>query len=247
MTPAHTPIQQDVFQNRNTAYGAYQLRKKYNHNMTLGILISVGVFLASILIYTINWNDSDEYEMMQEVQLEPMPELELPKFSIKQAAHPTTEKKSSPKESEQKKVVKEESKQKAQTQKQEAVDTLETKITEETQSKSSESEGEQAFDFVDVMPQYPGGSPSLSRFISSKLVYPNTALRNKIEGVVIVGFVVDKEGKVRNPRIIKSLYPACDEEALRVLRLIDQWIPAKNANRNVSFNFKMPIEFKLNR
>lgn len=215
--------------------------------MTLGILISVGVFLSSILIYNINWSDTDSYEMMQEVQLEPIPELELPKFSIKQAAHPTTEKKSSPKESDQKKVVKEEPKQKPLTQKQEVADTVESKITESAQSKSSETEGEQAFDFVDVMPQYPGGSSSLSRFISSKLVYPNTALRNKIEGVVIVGFVVDKEGKVRNPRILKSLYPACDEEALRVIRLIDQWIPAKNANRNVSFNFKMPIEFKLNR
>ena len=247
MTPEKTPIQQSVFENRNTKYCAYQLRRQYNHNMTLGMLISVSVFLTGVLLYNINWSDTDEYQMMREVQLEPIPELELPKFSIKQTAPTHAEKKSSPKENEQKKGVNEEPKQKPQTQKQEALDTIVTKTLDEMQSKSSETEGEQAFDFVDVMPQYPGGSSTLSRFISSKLVYPNTALRNKIEGVVIVGFVVDKEGKVRNPRIIKSLYPACDEEALRVLRLIDQWIPAKNANRNVSFNFKMPIEFKLNR
>jgi protein TonB len=87
----------------------------------------------------------------------------------------------------------------------------------------------------------------LSRFIASKLVYPNTAVTNRVEGVVVVGFIVDQDGKVRQPRIIKSLYPACDEEALRVVRLIPEWIPARNKNRTVSFNYRMPIEFRLNR
>ncbi|HRG69596.1 MAG TPA: TonB family protein [Saprospiraceae bacterium] len=247
MTPVHTPIQQSVFQNRNTAYGAFQLRKRYNKNMTLGILISIGIFLTVVLFYGIEWNQQEEYEMMQEVQLEPIPELELPKFSIKHSPSTNQAKKQIPKDSEKKKVVKEEQKQETKPQEIATKDTSDVKINSESKTDASENSGDQAFDFVDVMPQYPGGSSSLAKFISSKLVYPNTALRNKIEGVVIVGFVVDKEGKVRNPRIIKSLYPACDEEALRVLRLIDQWIPAKNANRNVSFNFKMPIEFKLNR
>lgn len=125
--------------------------------------------------------------------------MELPKFSIKQTAPSHAEKKSSPKENEQKKVVKEEPKQKPQTQKQEALDTIVTKTLDEVQSKSSETEGEQAFDFVNVIRNTQVAVPLCRVFISSKLVYPNTALRNKIEGVVVVGFVVDKEGRLRNP------------------------------------------------
>ncbi|MBK9729628.1 MAG: TonB family protein [Saprospiraceae bacterium] len=245
-----------VFSNRNRAYGAYQLRLFYNRNMTIGLILSLIIFLACLIIPSIHWNFTKESEMITEVFLENPPDIVLPKLNTKMSSKQVPESpKKNPekkppelKKSEIKKVVKEEIPINEINTTNKDLDSIQQKDLNKVNNNAQiANESEVTFDFVDVMPQYPGGSSNLSRFISSKLVYPNTAFQNKVEGVVVVGFVIDKEGNVRNPKILKSLYPSCDEEALRVIRLIPIWIPAKNNNRNVSFNFKMPIEFKLNR
>ncbi len=247
VSPHKTQSESLVFLNRNKAYGAYQLRKNYPRRMALSGLISIVSFLLIMLLNSIDWTEKPDYEMMQEVEWLPQNEISLPKYHPNPTSAAKSDKKLSATDSEKKKVVREEKPIEKENTQDEKKDSSNLQKEGLTEAEHSENKEDVVFDFVDVMPQYPGGNQSLSRFISSKLVYPNTALRNRIEGVVIVGFIIDKEGKLRNPRILKSLYPACDEEALRVLRLVDTWIPAKNSNRNVSFNYKMPIEFKLNR
>lgn len=241
-----------LFTNRNKTYGAYLLRQSYPKNMTLGILLSIVIFLMILILPGIQFKTTQSMEFMTPVELNSPPEATLPVLPAQPALKPPAniqkKNEAETKKSEYKKVVKEDHKIVPSSSEANKLDTS-NKITTlpSVDSAGFNMENNLVYDFADVMPQYPGGTSSLSRFISSKLVYPNTAIQNKIEGIVVVGFVIDKDGIVRNPKIIKSLYFSCDEEALRVLKLIPVWIPAKNNNRNVSFNFKLPIEFKLNK
>jgi TonB family protein len=227
--------------------------------MSIGLSISISLFLIFIIVPSINWKDDDAVYKMTEVVLDyNAPEIMSPKFQAKpskpdgQESQNKSKTEKTIKTGDQPKVVKEDQVEPVKAQNSDRIDSAEKEVKNKVINQDSlkgignaEGEGDLPFDFVDVMPQFPGGQRSLARFISSKLLYPGSALQNKIEGIVIVGFVIDKNGRLRSPKILKSLYPACDDEALRVVRLIPDWIPAKNQGRNVSINFTMPIEFKL--
>ncbi len=241
-------------------YGAYRLRKTYARNMSIGLGISILLFLICLIAPSIHWEDNSIVYTMTEVALEIPPEIYKPELQSKSSKSVVKEIKVETKANKQ--VKKGENPKIVNDKHVEPNLTKDTNLTDSIQKENSnpsqtsdtlqgisntEGEGDLPFDFVDVMPQFPGGQGSLKRFIASKSVYPGSAFQNKIEGTVIVGFVIDKYGRLRNPKILKSLYPYCDEEALRVVRLIPDWIPAKNQGRNVSINFSMPIEFKLKR
>lgn len=253
-----TSIDDLLFMHKNKYYGAYLLRKSYPRNMSIGLGIAILIFLITLLVPAINWRKDIEDYTLTEVVLDTPPELSIP--NIKSAPPKSNEDVSKVKQKEPTpiktgeipKFVKDDQKDDSRKKSADRIDSTKKESTTTPMSKDStkgsgQLDGEEdiPFDFVDVLPQFPGGQRSLSRFISSKLVYPGSAIQNKIEGIVVVGFVIDKFGGLRNPKILKSLYPACDEEALRVVRLIPDWTPAKNQGRNVSINFKMPIEFKL--
>lgn len=245
-----------LFEKRNKSYGAYLLRKTYASNMSKGLAISIASLIALLVIPSLQCNDGDEIYRMTEVSLESPPVPILPKQVSNPAGAKLEEKKAKQKESLQKK-----SGNKPKIVKEELPETANTAVMKDTLSKESEkqmnisdsaagkqgkeNEGDLAIEFADVMPEFPGGQRALLRFIQSKLSYPGSAVRSKTEGVVYIGFIIDKNGRLRNPKILKSLSPDCDEEALRVVRLIPDWIPAKNQGRNVSINFRLPIEFKL--
>jgi TonB family protein len=74
--------------------------------------------------------------------------------------------------------------------------------------------------------EYPGGPPQFLRFLNKTLRYPDSAVVHEIEGIVVVDFSVTKEGKVENPHVSQSVDKYLDEEALRVIRLMKDWIPA---------------------
>ncbi len=100
-------------------------------------------------------------------------------------------------------------------------------------------------DFVEVMPQYPGGQAELMRYLSSSLRYPTIAAENGIEGRVVLKFVVDKTGKISNIKVIKPLDPSCDKEAVRVVQSMSTWIPGRQNGNAVAVYFTLPIQFKL--
>ncbi|HRO77001.1 MAG TPA: energy transducer TonB [Crocinitomicaceae bacterium] len=100
---------------------------------------------------------------------------------------------------------------------------------------------------VDVMPEFKGGIDSLRQFLTRNLKYPEWEHENKIEGTVVVRLVIDKNGKVKNPRIIKSVQGAknFNAEVLRIVSEMPDWIPAKNAKENVDAYFTLPVRFSL--
>ena len=93
--------------------------------------------------------------------------------------------------------------------------------------------------------QFIGGNEALREYLKGNLKYPQAALDEKIQGTVLVKFVVDETGAVLNPQIIRSVHPVLDEEALRVVRSMGKWQPGEFRNEPVQSYFTLPITFKL--
>jgi TonB family protein len=104
-----------------------------------------------------------------------------------------------------------------------------------------------AFTFVDQMPEFDGGFESLTSFIDLNIEYPSWEKENKIEGTIFVKFIVDKSGKVKNPEIIQLIKESknFDNEAIRIVNLMPDWIPGKLNGQVVEVEFNLPIRFKL--
>ncbi len=99
---------------------------------------------------------------------------------------------------------------------------------------------------VERMPEFPGGQVALVKYLSKNIKYPARAKADSISGRVLVSFVVDKSGAVKDPKIVKSLHADCDEEALRVVRSMPQWTPGEKNGEKVDVLFTLPIQFEAN-
>ena len=118
-------------------------------------------------------------------------------------------------------------------------------ITSKQEEQRHIIDGEQAFVVVEQMPQFPGGENAMREFIQKTLKYPEEAKKNKVQATVLVNFVIDKEGKIRNPKVIRSS-PELNDEALRVLNSMPAWIPGKQGGKPVPVSYTLPIKFALN-
>ena len=96
----------------------------------------------------------------------------------------------------------------------------------------------------ETMPQFPGGNAALMKFIAENYQYPTTLQDSNIVGRVIVQFTIDKEGYVVEPKVVRSLHPDLDKEALRVIRLLPQWKPASQRGIPVCAKYTVPVTFK---
>jgi TonB family protein len=95
-------------------------------------------------------------------------------------------------------------------------------------------------------PLYFGGIAALARVLQNTIQYPMDAMVNGISGKVFVSFILDKNGKTSNYRVIKSVGYGCDEEALRVLKLLsNNWIPALHNGQTATTEYVIPISFKI--
>jgi protein TonB len=99
---------------------------------------------------------------------------------------------------------------------------------------------------VEEMPVFPGGNDSLMTFIRRILKYPQHASVNAIEGKVLVGFIVDKSGKVRDVELKRSSgNKSLDDEALRVVRSMPIWKPGIQDDKPVNVSYVLPLVFRL--
>ena len=99
---------------------------------------------------------------------------------------------------------------------------------------------------VEVMPSYPGDLTECYMFLARHMHYPEEAAEKGIEGRVLIRFVVEKDGRLTNFEVIETPDPLLSDEALRVLKQMPQWIPAKNKGKDVRCRYSMPIQFRLN-
>ena len=101
------------------------------------------------------------------------------------------------------------------------------------------------FDVVEEMPQYPGGPKALMEFLGSSVQYPEEAEKAGIEGRVIATFVVEKDGSISNAKVVKSVDPLLDAEALRVIGAMPNWKPGKQNGQVVRVKYTIPLSFHL--
>lgn len=94
-------------------------------------------------------------------------------------------------------------------------------------------------------PEYPGGFSAMHRFLQQNILYPDTVLSTL--GVVTVGFLVDEQGRIREAEVVKGLAPVFDAEALRVVKLMPDWIPGRANGRPVKARIEVPIRFAATR
>ena len=103
----------------------------------------------------------------------------------------------------------------------------------------------EVFTVVEEMPQYPGGMMECMKFLSKNIRYPAESQKAKIEGRVIVQYVVKEDGKVSDVKVVRSVSPDLDAEAIRVVSMMPEWIPGKQRGKAVAVKYTMPIMFRL--
>lgn len=101
---------------------------------------------------------------------------------------------------------------------------------------------EKVYEVVEQMPFFPGGQEALMTYINHNIKYPEEDCG---QGRVTVSFIVEKDGSITNATIRRSVDPAFDREALRVISSMPKWIPGKNNGRKVRVRFNVPVQFKL--
>ena len=108
----------------------------------------------------------------------------------------------------------------------------------------TETKGDSIFSVVETMPDFPGGQKELLSFLSRNIKYPTKAIENKIQGRVIVQFVVNKDGSIFGAKVVRSVDPDLDKEALRVINSMPKWKPGMQKGEPVSVKFTVPIVFR---
>ncbi len=111
-------------------------------------------------------------------------------------------------------------------------------------AQKSKMDGE-VFTVVEQKPEFPGGKDALMKYLISELKYPKDAEADGVEGRVMVQFIVDKDGSIKNVEALKGIAPSCDEEAVRVIANMPNWNPGSQRGKKVAVRMLMPIVFSL--
>ena len=101
------------------------------------------------------------------------------------------------------------------------------------------------YDVTETMPQFPGGQGVMMKYLAANIKYPASAVKAKKQGRVIVAFVIQKDGSVTNARIVKSVDPELDAEALRIVKAMPNWTPGTQDGKPVNVNYTIPVVFSL--
>lgn len=104
---------------------------------------------------------------------------------------------------------------------------------------------EEVFIVVEQMPEYPGGMKEMLKFLQENVKYPENAMKNNVQGRVIVQFVIEKDGTPTEFKVARSVDPDLDAEALRVLQTMPKWKPGMQRGEVVRVKFTVPVSFKL--
>jgi protein TonB len=246
-----------VFANRNKEYGAYDIRKKYETRMVRSLLVALGIIALAVGGPIIGSLISDKLAakkaaMSEEVTLAepppidktipppppvipPPPVVQTIKFTPPKVVKDEEVKEEPPPTQEEMKDV------------QISTETHEGEKTVEIPPETPVADPDEGkvFTIVEEMPGFPGGEQKMLEYIAKNIKYPPVARENGIQGRVYVTFVVDKEGKIKDAKILRGIGGGCDEEALRVVKTMPDWKPGKQNGRSVQVQYNLPVNFVL--
>jgi len=248
-----------VFERRNKDYGAYVLRKLYSKNVVVAVIItlsSIGLVFAIPYIAAFIKSQGEEEivdtKVLTTVTLDqpppitpnqpPPPKVDVPPpiKTIKYVAPKVTKEEVV---EEEMPTVEELKQVEVSTETQEG----ETQVVFEEPVKAVvvEEDEDKIFTVVEQQADFPGGMSELYKFLNKNIRFPSSARRMGVNGKAFVQFVVDREGKISDIEVIKSLSPDCDKEAIRLVSIMPAWKPARQNGRNVRSKFVLPLTFKL--
>ena len=104
---------------------------------------------------------------------------------------------------------------------------------------------EEIFTVVEEEPSFPGGVDKMYEYLYANIKYPQVAKENNITGRVYLTFVVEKDGSIANPKILRDIGGGCGNEALRVIKSMPKWSPGKQRGKAVRVQFNLPVVFDL--
>ena len=113
-------------------------------------------------------------------------------------------------------------------------------------SDDASSEENEIYQVAEIMPEFPGGTQELMKFLQKNVKYPSVAAANGVQGRVIVQFVVNKDGSIVDPVVLRSVDPYLDKEALRVVKSMPKWKPGEQRGKKIRVKYTLPISFRLN-
>ena len=255
-----------IFEGRNKDYGAYKMRaraaRRLNFSVVLVIVIAAVGFSIPRLITMVT---PEKKEVMTEVTT--LSQLEEPEVKqeevqkVQPVAPPPPALKSSIKFTAP--VIKKDEEVADEDQMKSQEELTESKVTISIADvQGTDEEGgvlvedlkqvvteapveEEVFDMVEQAPQFPGGQAELMSWLGKNIRYPVIAQENGIQGRVICQFVVGSDGSVRDIKVVRSLDPSCDKEAVRVIQSMPKWIPGRQNGKAVSVRYTLPVTFRL--
>ncbi|MBO4723797.1 MAG: energy transducer TonB [Bacteroidaceae bacterium] len=99
---------------------------------------------------------------------------------------------------------------------------------------------------LEVSPEFPGGTQALLNYLRENMIYPDSCRNNNIQGRVLVTFIVEKDGSISNPKVVKSVNSLFDAEALRLVSNMPKWVPGTQKGETQRVKYTIPINFRLN-
>ncbi len=260
-----------VFEGRNQAYGAYKLRKGTTKRNIWSLII---VTLAAVLLLlglqlqkmveankTVENTQAVEISSLEQkkkeakvekkeiIKTEPEKVVEKVKSSVKFTA-PVIKKDSEVKEEDEIKLEEVEKSNKAigsfTVEGNDEVGGEVLKAKDDIKApEPPKHEENKIFTVVEQMPMYPGGDAALMQYLSSNIHYPAVAAENGVQGRVVVGFVVERDGSITDVNVMRSVDPSLDREAVRVVKNMPRWTPGKQNGSAVRVKYQVPVTFRL--
>ena len=262
-----------VFEGRNHAYGAYKLRKGTTKRNVWSIIIvalaAVLLFLGLQLQKmaqankTVENTQAVELAKLQEkkkeakvekkevIKQEPEKVVEQVKSSVKFTA-PVIKKDEEVKEEDEIKLDEVQKSDKAvgafTVEGNDEVGGAVLKAKEEIAAPEPPKhvvEETKIFTVVEQMPLFPGGDAALMGYLRDNIHYPTVAAENGVQGRVVVGFVVERDGSITDVNVLRSVDPSLDREAMRVVKSMPKWTPGKQNGSAVRVKYQVPVTFRL--
>ncbi len=240
-----------IFSNRNKDYGAYVLRHNYRKYLFYAIIIAVSVFVFfAVLPFLMKHSESkdsmnsqylsDVYisSPLDPIEKDPdvLPELQRliakAKFVVPQIVT----------------NVDEETVQKTDDEAANADSSNNGTSVNGSSNGVLDGQGgsdDAIYTYVQEMPQFPGGDEAFNNFLRRNIRYPQLARQNSIQGRVYVYFVIEKNGTLSDIKVVQGIGAGCDEEALRVMRMMPRWKPGKKQGHEVRIQAQKTITFVL--
>jgi len=246
-----------VFEKRNKMYGAYILRKMYNIQVNKALLIAIVILIAGLAYplatsyKTINHGRHIGNDGVITYMPDVTPPAEPP---VLPPAPPSTSEIQKQVRFVPPQVVKGEIPDDMgllsmddinQASNNVAVDVPIEKVAEKHVVVLEDPETTPPVITVEEMPSYPGGESERLKFLKDHIEYPKNAAENGIQGTIYFQFIVDSKGNITDVKILRGIGGGCDEEALRVIKMMPPWHPGKQNGRTVRVLYNMPVSFKL--